>query len=73
MVYELLHRFLELPQKYMFDNKIEVQLVEMEGSVEVAPQLQIADAIADLVSTGATLVANGMRLLQEIQSSEAIL
>ena len=62
-----------ITQKYMFDNKIEVQLVEMEGSVEVAPQLQIADAIADLVSTGATLVANGMRLLQEIQSSEAIL
>ena len=50
MVYELLPRFLE-SHKYMFDNKIEVQLVEMEGSVEVAPQLQIADAIADLVST----------------------
>ncbi len=62
-----------ITQKYMYDNNIEVQLVEMEGSVEVAPQLQIADAIADLVSTGATLVANGMRLLQEIQSSEALL
>ena len=62
-----------ITQKYMSDNNIKVQLVEMEGSVEVAPQLHIADAIADLVSTGATLVANGMRLLQEIQSSEAIL
>ncbi len=62
-----------ITQKFMYENNLEFRLVKMEGSVEVAPQLQIADAIADLVSTGATLVANGMRLLQEIQSSEAIL
>lgn len=65
--------FPAITSRFMKANNIDVEIVEMEGSVEVAPQLQIADAISDLVSTGATLVANGMRPLCEIQSSEALL
>lgn len=65
--------FPAITERYLRANDIKVEIVEMEGSVEVAPQLQIADAIADLVSTGATLVANGMRPIKEIQTSEALL
>lgn len=65
--------FPAITSRFMKANNIDVEIVEMEGSVEVAPQLKIADAISDLVSTGATLVANGMRPLCEIQSSEALL
>ena len=34
--------------------------MEISGAVEITPQLQVADAISDLVSTGGTLKANGL-------------
>jgi ATP phosphoribosyltransferase len=52
---------------------IEVQLVEVTGSVEVAPRLGLADAIVDLVSSGNTLRTNGLRSLEALFSSEAVL
>jgi ATP phosphoribosyltransferase len=45
----------------------------MKGSVEVAPRLKIADAICDIVSTGATLDANGLKPVANVFDSEAIL
>ena len=62
-----------LTSSYLEDQGVHCELVPMEGSVEVAPQLNIAHGICDLVSTGATLTANGMRILTEVLSSEAIL
>jgi len=59
--------------QYLEKLGVHCELVPMEGSVEVAPQLGIAQGISDLVSTGATLAANGMRILTELFSSEAIL
>lgn len=47
--------------------------VMMKGSVEVAPRLKIADAVCDIVSTGATLDANGLRPVATVFESEAIL
>ena len=47
--------------------------VMMKGSVEVAPRLKIADAVCDIVSTGATLDANGLKPVATIFESEAIL
>jgi ATP phosphoribosyltransferase len=48
-------------------------MVEMGGSVEVAPRVGVADAICDLVSTGATLEANGLRAFETVFESEAVL
>ena len=45
----------------------------MEGSVEVAPHLEIADCICDIVSTGVTLQANGLLESEVILQSEAML
>ena len=47
--------------------------VMMSGAVEIAPRLGIADAICDIVSTGATLDANGLRVAETIYESEALL
>jgi ATP phosphoribosyltransferase len=52
---------------------VEVELVEVTGSVEVAPRLRLADAIVDLVSSGNTLRTNGLRSLGVLFSSEATL
>jgi ATP phosphoribosyltransferase len=51
----------------------DVELVEVTGSVEVAPRLGLADAIVDLVSSGNTLRTNGLRSLGSLFASEAVL
>ena len=45
----------------------------ISGAVEVAPRLGVAEAIVDLVSTGSTLVMNGLRPIGDILASEAVL
>jgi ATP phosphoribosyltransferase len=52
---------------------VEVELVDVTGSVEIAPRLGLADAIVDLVSSGNTLRTNGLRSLGTLIESEAIL
>ena len=57
-----------------FDERgIAVTVVRLRGSVEVAPKLGVADAIVDLVSTGSTLVVNGLREIGTILDSQAVL
>jgi ATP phosphoribosyltransferase len=51
----------------------DVELVDVSGSVEVAPRLGLADAIVDLVSSGNTLRTNGLRSLGALLESEAVL
>ncbi|HTO25810.1 MAG TPA: ATP phosphoribosyltransferase, partial [Gaiellaceae bacterium] len=50
-----------------------IELVDVHGSVELAPRLGLADAIVDLVSSGNTLRTNGLRSLGVLLPSEAIL
>ena len=52
---------------------VEAELISVSGSVEAAPRLGLADAIVDLVSTGSTASANGLRLLGTLLDSEAVL
>src|SRR6185503_13334198 len=52
---------------------VDVELVDVTGSVEIAPRLGLADAIVDLVSSGNTLRTNGLRSLGTLIESEAIL
>lgn len=52
---------------------VNCELVGISGSVEVAPRLGLADAIVDLVSTGTTLSANGLRRIGTLLSSQAVL
>ncbi|MFA6280843.1 MAG: ATP phosphoribosyltransferase [Bdellovibrionales bacterium] len=59
--------------RFAQENNIQVNILEMTGSVEVAPRLKIADAICDIVASGATLAANNLTEMQTILSSEALL
>ena len=52
---------------------VEVQIVPIHGSVELAPRLDAAEAIVDLVSTGETMRSNGLRPVAELMESEAVL
>lgn len=52
---------------------IEAEIVAMHGSVEVAPRLGVADAICDLVATGSTLEANGLKAVETVLECEALL
>jgi ATP phosphoribosyltransferase len=59
-----------LTRKYLESNKVSADIVTLSGSVEIAPRLEVADAITDLVSTGGTLKANGLVELDTIFNSE---
>lgn len=52
---------------------VPVEVIPISGAVEVAPRLGLAEAIVDLVSTGSTLVMNGLRPIAEVLASEAVL
>jgi len=52
---------------------ISAELVSVSGSVEAAPRLGLSDAIVDLVSTGSTASANGLRLIGALLDSQAVL
>jgi ATP phosphoribosyltransferase len=62
-----------LARQLLDERGIAVELVDVTGSVEVAPRLGLADAIIDLVSSGSTLRTNGLRSLGSLFESEAVL
>jgi ATP phosphoribosyltransferase len=62
-----------LTRQYLESNGVKAATVTMKGSVEVAPRLHIGDAICDIVSTGATLDANGLKPIATVFESEAVL
>jgi ATP phosphoribosyltransferase len=60
--------------RYLLEKQgVRTEIVELSGSVEIAPGLGTADAISDLVSTGTTLRANHLRELEELYRSQAAL
>ena len=59
--------------QYLKDRNIDATAVEMKGAVELAPSIGIAESICDLVSSGATLEANGLVAFETILKSEAVL
>jgi ATP phosphoribosyltransferase len=65
--------FPNLARQVLAEREIDAILVDVTGSVEVAPRLGLADAIVDLVSSGNTLRTNGLRSLGVLFSSEAVL
>ncbi|MBS1636312.1 MAG: ATP phosphoribosyltransferase [Bacteroidetes bacterium] len=58
---------------FLRENGIDAEIHEISGSVEIAPGIGLADAICDLVSTGSTLLSNGLREADVILRSEALL
>jgi ATP phosphoribosyltransferase len=60
-------------RRFFEERGIPVDVIPISGAVEVAPRLGLADAIVDLVSTGSTLVMNGLRPIGDVLASEAVL
>jgi ATP phosphoribosyltransferase len=60
-------------RRYFAEHGIPVDVIPISGAVEVAPRLGLAEAIVDLVSTGSTLVMNGLRPIGDLLESEAVL
>lgn len=59
--------------RFLDANGVKADIVHMHGAVEVAPRLGLAQVICDLVSTGATLEANGLVAVETVLDSEAVL
>ena len=62
-----------LLQKYLDENKITAEIHEISGSVEIAPGIGLADVICDLVSSGSTLFMNGLKEVETVLESQAVL
>ncbi|MFL5679991.1 MAG: ATP phosphoribosyltransferase [Chloroflexota bacterium] len=60
-------------RRFFEERRIPVDVIPISGAVEVAPRLGLAEAIVDLVSTGSTLVMNGLRPIGDVLESEAVL
>ena len=45
---------------------MDIHCIKIEGSVELAPLLELSDAIVDIVETGSTLKANGLEVFEDI-------
>lgn len=65
--------YANITRKYLQNLGISCEIVEMSGSHEIAPQLGLADAICDIVSSGATLEANNLVNIEKIFTSQAVL
>ena len=63
----------ETLRKYLDDNNIEAETHLINGSVEIAPNIGLADAICDIVSSGSTLFKNNLKEVDTILKSEAVL
>ena len=62
-----------LVQDYLNKNKVQAEIHEISGSVEIAPGIGLADIICDLVSSGSTLFMNGLKEAETILDSQAVL
>ena len=55
-----------LTKKYFASKQEDVEIIKLEGSVELGPVTGISDAIVDLVETGSTLKANGLEVIEKV-------
>lgn len=63
----------QILRSFLKERKIDARVIEISGSVEITPSLDVADAICDLVSTGSTLRMNDLQPIEVVLKSEAFL
>jgi len=63
----------KLLSDYFEKNGIKAEIEEISGSVEIAPGIGLADAVCDIVSSGSTLMTNGLREVASILKSQAVI
>ena len=62
-----------LVKKFLDENAVKASIHEISGSVEIAPGIGLSDVVADLVSSGGTLFMNGLKEVEVILESQAVL
>lgn len=60
-------------RSFMKENNVNIDIHVIQGSVEIAPGIGLADGIFDIVSSGSTLVSNNLREVEVVMKSEALL
>ncbi len=60
-------------RKFMQEKGIDINIHVIQGSVEIAPGIGLADGIFDIVSSGSTLVSNNLKEVEVVMQSEALL
>ncbi len=58
---------------FLKERNVKASLHEISGSVEIAPSIGLAEAVCDLVSSGSTLISNGLQEIETILHSQAVL
>lgn len=66
-------KYRRLATRFFDDRKLPCEIVPLAGSVELAAALGLTDLVVDLVETGATIAANGLREIETIAASRAVL
>jgi ATP phosphoribosyltransferase len=51
---------------FFYEKGLDVEIIKIEGSVELAPLLRLSDAIVDIMETGSTLKENGLEVLEDV-------
>jgi len=64
-------KYPNVARKFFEGKGMDVKIIKIEGSVELAPLLDLADAIVDIVETGTTLKENGLEVIEEIMPISA--
>ncbi len=60
-------------KRFLEEKQVNADIHEISGSVEIAPGIGLAEAICDIVSTGSTLLSNGLKEVETVMKSEAVL
>lgn len=60
-------------ENYLNAHKVKAEVHVISGSVEIAPGIGLADAIFDIISSGSTLISNGLKEVETVMHSEAVI
>ncbi|AIF69187.1 ATP phosphoribosyltransferase [Palaeococcus pacificus DY20341] len=71
--YRVATKYVNIARKFFERRNVDVEVIKLSGSIEVAPKVGIADAIVDIVETGNTLRANGLVEVEKIMDVSALL
>jgi len=62
-------KMVNITEKYFAEKAVGVEIIKLYGSIELAPLVGLADAIVDIVETGATMKENGLKVAEDIMDS----
>ena len=64
-------KYPNVAKEFFASKEMDINIIKIEGSVELAPLLNLADAIVDIVETGSTLKENGLHIIEDISDISA--